>query len=232
MFHEHVELALAALRRGEFVVVADDATRENEGDLIAAAESVTPQALAFMVRHTSGLVCVALTEERLAALRLPLMVADNAESQRTAFTVSVDIKHGISTGISAADRSATIRALADPSVGPGTFVRPGHVFPLRANRRGVLARRGHTEAAVDLTRLAGMRPAGALSELVGTNGEMLRGRELERFAEEHGLAFVTIDAIAAYRRSRERLVEHIGHTLGRDQDAVATLTSALSARQR
>ena len=210
MFHEHVERALVALRRGEFVVVADDAGRENEGDLIIAAERVTPQALSFMVRHTSGVVCVALTEERLAELRLPLMVAENHESQHTAFTVSVDLKHGTSTGISAADRSATIRALADPSVGPGDLVRPGHVFPLRANRRGVLGRRGHTEAAVDLTELAGLRPAGALCELVGPDGEMMRGSELEDFAREHGLAFVTVGEIAAYRRSRERLVEHVG----------------------
>ena len=210
MPHKNVELALAALRRGEFVVVADDAGRENEGDLIIAAERVTPEALAFMVRHTSGLICVAMTEERLEALQLPLMVADNHESQRTAFTVSVDFRHGTSTGISAADRSATLRALADPGTSASDFVRPGHVFPLRANRRGVLRRRGHTEAAVDLTRLAGLQPAGALCEIVGADGSMLRGRELERFAEEHRLVFITIDEIAAYRRSRERLIEHLG----------------------
>jgi 3,4-dihydroxy 2-butanone 4-phosphate synthase/GTP cyclohydrolase II len=210
MPHKNVELALAALRRGEFVVVADDTGRENEGDLIIAAERVTPEALAFMVRHTSGLICVAMTEERLETLQLPLMVADNHESQRTAFTVSVDYRHGTSTGISAADRSATLRALADPDASAGDFVRPGHVFPLRANRRGVLRRRGHTEAAVDLTRLAGLQPAGALCEIVGADGSMLRGRELERFASEHGLIFLTIDEIAAYRRSRERLIEHLG----------------------
>lgn len=210
MVHKKVEQALAALRRGEFVVVADDAGRENEGDLIAAADHITPEALAFMVRHTSGLVCVALPEERLSALELPLMVADNNESHKTAFTVSVDLKHGTSTGISAADRSATIRALANPESEADDFVRPGHVFPLRANRRGVLGRRGHTEAAVDLTRLAGLRPAGALCELIGSDGDLLRGRELERFAEEHGFPFVTVDEIAAYRRSRERLVEHVG----------------------
>jgi 3,4-dihydroxy 2-butanone 4-phosphate synthase/GTP cyclohydrolase II len=210
MVHQPIERALAALRRGELVVVADDATRENEGDLIAAAERMTPETLAFMVRHTSGVVCVALPEERLAALQLPLMVADNTESQRTAFTVSVDLRHGTSTGISAADRSATIRALAEPSLGPADFVRPGHVFPLRANRRGVLGRRGHTEAAVDLTRLAGLRPGGALCELVGSDGELLRGRKLEQFAEEHGLCFVTVGQLAAYRRSRERLVERLG----------------------
>ncbi len=210
MPHASIDRALAALRRGEFVVVADDVTRENEGDLIAAAERVTPEAVAFMVRHTSGVLCVALPEERLSALALPLMVADNAESQRTAFTVSVDLRHGVSTGISAADRSATIRALADPSVGPSAFVRPGHVFPLRAHPRGVLGRRGHTEAAADLTRLAGLAKAGVLSELIAPEGDMLRGRELERFAEEHSLAYVTIGELAAYRRSRESIVEHIG----------------------
>lgn len=210
MPHHNVELALAALRRGEFVVVADDAGRENEGDLIMAAERMTPEALAFMVRHTSGLICVAMTEERLEALGLPLMVADNNESQRTAFTISVDLRHGTTTGISASDRSATLRALADPTKTASDFVRPGHIFPLRANRRGVLARRGHTEAAVDLARMAGLQPAGALCELVGPDGGMLRGRELERFAQEHGLVFVTIEQIAAYRRSRERLVERLG----------------------
>lgn len=210
MPHRNVERALASLRRGQFVVVADDTGRENEGDLIVAAECVTPEALAFLVRHTSGLVCVGLARERLDALRLPLMVSDNTESQRTAFTVSVDYRHGTTTGISAVDRSATIRALADPSATADDFVRPGHVFPLRADARGVLRRRGHTEAAVDLPRLAGLYPAGALCELVGADGGMLRGRELERFADEHDLAFLTIEEIAAYRRSRERLVERTG----------------------
>jgi 3,4-dihydroxy 2-butanone 4-phosphate synthase/GTP cyclohydrolase II len=210
MSYENVEKALAALRRGQFVVVADDAERENEGDLIIAAERVTPEAIAFMVRHTSGLLCVALTGERLDALQLPLMVANNTESQSTAFTVSVDFRHGTTTGISAADRSATIRALADPTVGPTEFVRPGHVFPLRASRRGILKRRGHTEAAVDLARLAGLQPAGALAEVIGDDGGMIRGRDLVAFARHHGLPFLTIDELATYRRSRERLVEHVG----------------------
>lgn len=210
MVHDNVEKALSALRRGEFVVVADDVGRENEGDLIIAAERLTPESLAFMVRNTSGVVCVALPEERLAALELPLMVAANQESHKTAFTVSVDLRHGTTTGISAADRCATIRALASAETEPSDLVRPGHVFPLRAHRRGVLGRRGHTEAAVDLTRLAGLRPAGALCELVDAKGEMVRGRELSRFAEQHGLPSVTIDEIAAYRRARERLVELVG----------------------
>lgn len=210
MVHKKVEQALAALRRGEFVVVADDVGRENEGDLIVAAERLTPEALAFMVRNTSGVVCVALPEERLAELELPLMVAENHESHRTAFTISVDLKHGTSTGISAADRCATIRALASPQTDADDLVRPGHVFPLRAHRRGVLGRRGHTEAAVDLTRLAGLRPAGALCEIIDEQGDMVRGAALVAFAERHGFPFVTIDEIAAYRRTRERLVQHVG----------------------
>jgi 3,4-dihydroxy 2-butanone 4-phosphate synthase / GTP cyclohydrolase II len=210
MVHKNVEQALAALRRGQFVVVADDVGRENEGDLIAAADRLTPESLAFMVRNTSGVVCVALPEERLTALELPLMVAENHESHKTAFTVSVDLKHGTSTGISAADRCATIRALASPNTEADDLVRPGHVFPLRAHARGVLGRRGHTEAAVDLTRLAGLRAAGALCEIIGADGDLVRGQDLERFAEQHGLPFVTIEEIAAYRRSRERLVEHVG----------------------
>src|ERR1041384_122976 len=163
---QQVEQALIALARGEFVVVADDASRENEGDLIIAAEKVTARAFSFMLRHTAGVVCVALTDERADDLQLPLMVPENSEPHRTAFTVTVDLRHGTTTGISAADRSATIRALAEPSVGADSFLRPGHVFPLRARAGGVLERRGHTEAAVDLARLAGFEPAGALCEIV------------------------------------------------------------------
>ena len=153
-----IEDAIAAIGRGEMVVVVDDAARENEGDLIVAAEKVTPASVAFMVRHTSGVVCAALTPARLRRLQLPLMVAENAESQRTAFTVTVDCGHGTTTGISAADRAATLRALADAERGADDFVRPGHIFPLRAREGGVLERRGHTEAAVDLARLAGLSP--------------------------------------------------------------------------
>jgi len=208
MFKERVEAALAAFQRGEFVVVADDAGRENEGDLIARADKLTPEAMAFLVRHSSGLVCVAMTEERLNELDLPLMVRDNTESHTTAFTISVDLKTG-TTGISAADRSATIRALANPRMGSEQFARPGHVFPLRAKAGGVLARRGHTEAAVDLARLVGAEPAGVLCELVSDDGTMLRGAELVRFAEEHGLVHLTIDDLARYRRSQETLLEHL-----------------------
>jgi 3,4-dihydroxy 2-butanone 4-phosphate synthase/GTP cyclohydrolase II len=196
-----VELALIALARGDFVVVADDTSRENEGDLIIAAERVTPEKLSFMLRHTSGVVCVALTEARADELLLPLMVPENSESQRTAFTVSVDFKHGTSTGISASDRSAAIGALANPAVGPRSFLRPGHVFPLRARGGGVLERRGHTEAAVDLARLAGFEPAGALCELVDDAGEMLRGVQLERFALRYGLPLLHIDELVEYVRA-------------------------------
>jgi len=208
MFKQRVEAALAAFERGEFVVVADDASRENEGDLIARADRLTPEAMAFLVRHSSGLVCVAMTEQRLSALELPLMVRDNTESHTTAFTISVDLKTG-TTGISAADRSATIRALANPQVGSEQFARPGHVFPLRAKAGGVLSRRGHTEAAVDLARLSGAEPAGVLCELVHDDGTMLRGEELVRFAEEHGLVHLTIDELVRYRRSKEALLEHL-----------------------
>jgi 3,4-dihydroxy-2-butanone 4-phosphate synthase len=183
--------------------VADDAARENEGGLIIAAEKVSAKALAFMLRHTSGVVCVALTEARANELELPLMVPENSESQRTAFTVSVDFRLGTTTGISAADRSAAIRGLADPEVGPAAFLRPGHVFPLKARPGGVLERRGHTEAAVDLALLAGLAPAGALCELVNEEGGMLRGRDLERFAEHHRLPFLHIDELVRYRRLLE-----------------------------
>jgi 3,4-dihydroxy 2-butanone 4-phosphate synthase/GTP cyclohydrolase II len=203
MPRERAEKAIAAFRRGEFVVVADDTDRENEGDLIARADRITPEAVAFLVRHSSGLICVAMTPERLDELKLPLMVAENTESHATAFTVSVDYKFGTSTGISAADRSATLRALADPAVPAEHFARPGHMFPLRAKAGGVLSRRGHTEAAVDLARLAGAAPAGVLCEIVNDDGTMARGPALQEFAEKHGLAFLTIAELVAYRRSHE-----------------------------
>ena len=201
-----IEEALAALGRGEMVVVTDDPGRENEGDLVMAAEKVTPAAMAFMIRHSSGVVCAALLPERLAALQLPLMVADNAESQRTAFTVTVDGKHGTTTGISAADRAATLRALADPAAVADDFVRPGHIFPLRAREGGVLVRRGHTEAAVDLARLAGLAPCGVLCEVMNDDGTMARPPELAAFAARHGLAIISIADLVAHRRRTERLV--------------------------
>jgi 3,4-dihydroxy 2-butanone 4-phosphate synthase/GTP cyclohydrolase II len=201
--------AIDALARGEFVVVVDDADRENEGDLIVAAEKVTPAQVAFMVRHASGLICLSLPGERLDELRLPLMVSENTDSHRTAFTISVDYVHGTTTGISAADRAATIRAVVDPSTGPGDLARPGHIFPLRYREGGVLKRAGHTEAAVDLARLAGLYPAGVLCELVNDDGSMARLPELRRFCDEHGIHLISIADLIAHRRRREKLVRRV-----------------------
>jgi 3,4-dihydroxy 2-butanone 4-phosphate synthase/GTP cyclohydrolase II len=201
--------ALEAIRRGEFLVVVDDADRENEGDLIIPAEKVTPAHIAFMVRHTSGVICLPVIGERLDELRLPLMVSENTDSHRTAFTVSIDAIHGTTTGISAADRAATIRAVVDPATQAEDLARPGHIFPLRYREGGVLQRAGHTEAAVDLARLAGLYPAGALCELVNDDGTMARLPQLERFAEEHGILLVCIADLIAYRRRRERHIRRV-----------------------
>ncbi len=198
-----IEDAVAAIGRGEMVVVVDDASRENEGDLILAADQATPAKLAFLIRHTSGVVCAALTPARLDHLQLPLMVADNTEPHRTAFTVTVDVRRGTSTGISAADRAATLRALAHPAAAASDFVRPGHIFPLRARQGGVFERRGHTEAAVDLVRLAGLPPCGVLCEVVNEDGSMARAHELATFAQRHGLHLVSIADLVAYRRRIE-----------------------------
>ena len=205
-----IETAVAALARGEFLVVVDDEDRENEGDLVMAAEHVTESRLAFLVRHTSGLVCVPMLGERLDELRLPLMVTGNTEAHETAFTVSTDYRPTTTTGISAADRAATIRALADPTSSFADFSRPGHVFPLRYCEGGVLKRAGHTEAAVDLTRLAGVKPAGVICELTAADGSIARGIELERFAADHGLLMVSIADLVRYRRRSEKLVRRIG----------------------
>src|SRR5882757_4890260 len=201
-----VETAVAAVAAGKFVVVLDDVDRENEADLIMAADHVTPEALAFMVRHTSGLVCVGLTGERLDHLGLPLMVPKNTDGFGTAFTVSVDVRPGTTTGISAADRAATIRALVDDRSVEADFTRPGHVFPLRARPGGVLKRAGHTEAAVDLARLAGLSPAGLLAEITNDDGSMARRPELARFAAEHDLVSVAVADIVRYRLHTEALV--------------------------
>jgi 3,4-dihydroxy 2-butanone 4-phosphate synthase/GTP cyclohydrolase II len=201
--------ALAAIARGEMVVVVDDASRENEGDLIMAAEKATPESLAFLVRHTSGVVCASLDPARADALQLPLMVAENHESQRTAFTITVDYRLGTTTGISAADRAATLRALASPTALAGDFVRPGHIFPLRARPRGVLERRGHTEAAVDLARLAGLAPCGVLCEVVNDDGSMARPPELLAFARRHGLHIISVASLVAHRRRTESLVHPV-----------------------
>jgi 3,4-dihydroxy 2-butanone 4-phosphate synthase/GTP cyclohydrolase II len=205
-----IDKAIAAIGRGEIVVVVDDETRENEGDLIMAAENATPEALAFFLRHTSGVICVPMTGERLDELQLPLMVATNTESQRTAFTVTVDYRHGTTTGISAADRASTVQALIDPATRPEDLARPGHILPLRYREGGVLKRAGHTEAAVDLARLAGLYPAGVLCEIVNADKtDMARLPELEAFAEEHGLLLISIADLVRYRRQREKLVKRI-----------------------
>jgi 3,4-dihydroxy 2-butanone 4-phosphate synthase/GTP cyclohydrolase II len=205
-----IEDAIAAIGRGEIVVVVDDEDRENEGDLIMAAEAVTPEKIAFFLSHTSGVICAPLTGERCDELDLPLMVAHNTETNRTAFTVSVDYRHGTTTGISAYDRAATILALIDPATRPEDLARPGHIFPLRAAEGGVLKRAGHTEAAVDLARLAGLYPAGVLCEVVNAKkDDMARLPELERFAEEHGLLLISIADLIRYRRQSEKLVRRI-----------------------
>ena len=203
--------AIAAIGRGEIVLVADDDDRENEGDLIMAADAVTAEHMAFFVRYTSGVICVSLPGERCDALNLPLMVPPvaNTESQATAFTVTVDFTEGTTTGISAADRTATIRALADPQIGADGFNRPGHVFPLRARPGGVLKRAGHTEAALDLARLAGRSEAGVLCELVLDDGAMARGADLRSFADEHGLLLISIADLVKYRRSSEKLIQRL-----------------------
>ena len=205
-----IEDALDDLRAGKMVIVVDDEDRENEGDLIMAAEHVTPEKLAFIIRHTSGVVVAPLTGERCDDLRLQLMVDHNTESHRTAFTVSVDLLEGTSTGISAADRALTIRALADRTVGYQAFARPGHVFPLRAREGGVLKRAGHTEAAVDLARLAGCEPAGVICEIQNDDGTMARLPQLIEFCREHNLLLSSIAALVEWRRHKERLVERIG----------------------
>jgi len=205
---EMIERAVADLKAGKAVVVVDDEDRENEGDLIFAAEMASPELVSFMVRYTSGYICVALTESECDRLDLPPMHHTNTDGFRTAFTVTVDAKAGISTGISASDRAHTIRLLADPSAGPGDLVRPGHVLPLRAKEGGVLRRPGHTEAAVDLARLAGLSPAGALCEVVSQkdDADMARGDELAVFAAEHELTLITIADLIAYRRRFEKHV--------------------------
>jgi 3,4-dihydroxy 2-butanone 4-phosphate synthase/GTP cyclohydrolase II len=201
-----IEEVIAEIKAGRMVIVVDDADRENEGDLVMAAEKVTPEAVNFMTKHGRGLICVPITEERAAQLGLQRMVLDNRESQRTDFTVSVDAAQGVSTGISAADRAQTIRILADPHSSPRDLVQPGHVFPLRAKPGGVLRRAGHTEAATDLPRLAGLQTAGVLCEILHEDGSMSRLPELLRYKKKHGLKLCTIQDLIAYRRQREKLV--------------------------
>jgi 3,4-dihydroxy 2-butanone 4-phosphate synthase/GTP cyclohydrolase II len=201
--------AVEEIRAGRLVIVVDDADRENEGDLIMAAEKVTPEAIAFIVRHSSGVICVPVTGERLDELQIPLMVSANTDHQRTAFTISVDARQGVTTGISAADRAWTIRAIIDPSTKPEDLSRPGHIFPLRYREGGVLKRAGHTEASVDLARLAGLYPAGVLCETVNDDGTMSRLPDLVGFAAKHGLKIISIADLIEYRRRQDRLVTKV-----------------------
>jgi 3,4-dihydroxy 2-butanone 4-phosphate synthase/GTP cyclohydrolase II len=202
-----IDEILADIRQGKLVIVTDDADRENEGDLVLAAQMVSPEAVNFMATHGRGLICAPVTEERAEQLGLQRMVSDNRESFRTDFTVSVDATHGISTGISAQDRSKTIAILADPKAAPSDLVQPGHIFPLRAKSGGVLRRAGHTEASVDLARLAGLDPTGVLCEILNPDGTMARLPELIKFKEQHHLKMCSIADLIAYRRTREKLVE-------------------------
>jgi 3,4-dihydroxy 2-butanone 4-phosphate synthase/GTP cyclohydrolase II len=207
-----IEEAVKEIAAGRPVVVVDDEDRENEGDLIFAAQKATPELVAFMVRHSSGFICVPMTEEDADRLELPPMYYTNQDRRGTAYTVTVDAREGVTTGISAADRAHTIRLLADPGANPTDFARPGHVVPLRAKPGGVLRRTGHTEAAIDLARLAGLHPTGVLCELVNDDGTMKRLPDLQVFAEEHGVALITIADLIAYRRAHERLVERLADT--------------------
>ncbi|MEI7958390.1 MAG: 3,4-dihydroxy-2-butanone-4-phosphate synthase, partial [Verrucomicrobiota bacterium] len=202
-----IEEVIADIREGKMVIITDDPSRENEGDLVLAAEKVTPEAINFMVMHARGLVCAPITHHRAQDLGLQRMVLENRESQKTAFTVSVDAAAGVTTGISAADRAATIRVLVDPQATPQALVQPGHVFPLQAKEGGVLQRAGHTEAAVDLAQLAGLQPAGVICEIMHDDGTMARMPELMAFKEKHGLKIATIEDLIAYRRKNERLIE-------------------------
>jgi 3,4-dihydroxy 2-butanone 4-phosphate synthase/GTP cyclohydrolase II len=204
-----IDKAIEEIRAGRMVIVVDDEDRENEGDLIFAAEKVTPQHITFLVRHCSGIIFVSMEGERLEQLNLPLMAPDNTESMRTAFTVSVDARYGTTTGISAADRALTIKTLIDPDAKPSDLCRPGHMFPLRYTPGGVLRRAGHTEASVDLARLAGLYPAGVGCEVVNDDGTMARMADLERFAAEHGLLIISISDLIAYRRRWEKLVHRV-----------------------
>lgn len=207
-----IEDAVAAMAAGRAVVVVDDEDRENEGDIIFAAAKATPELMAFTIRHSSGVICVPMPAQMLDRLEIPLMTPHNRDKLRTAYTVSVDARDGVTTGISAADRSHTARVLADSATEPWEITRPGHVFPLRYREGGVLVRRGHTEAAVDLARLAGLTPAGVLVEVVNDDGTMKRGAQLRAFADEHGLPLISIEQLVHHRRRTEQHVERLAQT--------------------
>jgi 3,4-dihydroxy 2-butanone 4-phosphate synthase/GTP cyclohydrolase II len=201
--------AIEDMKAGRFIIIVDDEARENEGDLAMAADKVTPEAINFMAKYGRGLICLPVIGERLEELRIPMMVRDNTSKHETAFTVSIEAKHRVSTGISAYDRAATIKAVLDPATKPEDLARPGHTFPLRARNGGVLVRVGHTEAIVDLARLAGLYPAGVICEIMNEDGTMARLSELEAFASHHGLKMVSIADLIAYRRRHEKLVTRV-----------------------
>jgi 3,4-dihydroxy 2-butanone 4-phosphate synthase/GTP cyclohydrolase II len=207
-----VERALADIAAGKAVIVVDDEERENEGDIIFAAARATPELMAFTVRYSSGVVCVPMPAEMLDRLEIPLMTPHNRDKMRTAYSISVDARDGVTTGISAHDRAHTARVLADSATEPWEVTRPGHVFPLRYREGGVLVRRGHTEAAVDLARMAGLTPAGVLVEVVNDDGTMKRAPELRTFADEHGLAMISIEELVRYRHRTEVLIQRVAET--------------------
>lgn len=204
-----IEEALEDIRQGKMVILVDDEDRENEGDLTMAAEKVTPEAINFMAKYGRGLICLSLTEERINELRLPMMVSENTSRFQTAFTVSIDARRGVTTGISAADRATTILTAVDDRTQPEDLVSPGHVFPLRARKGGVLVRAGQTEGSVDLARLAGLKPAGVICEIMNDDGTMARMPELQVFAKQHGLKIITIADLIKYRLRKERLVRRV-----------------------
>ncbi len=201
--------AVEDIEAGKFLIVVDDEGRENEGDLLIAAEKVTPEAINFMARYGRGLICIAMTGERLDELRIPMMVHDNTSKFASPFTVSVEAKHNVTTGISAHDRAVTIEALIEPATRPEDLSRPGHMFPLRAREGGVLVRAGHTEAVVDLAKIAGLYPAGVICEIMNEDGTMARLPQLERMAAEHGIKIVSVAQIIAYRRLHEKLIQRV-----------------------
>ena len=207
-----VEDAVADFREGRFVIIVDDESRENEGDLAIAADKVTPEAINFMARHGRGLICLPILGKRLDELQIPMMVQDNTSRFGTAFTVSVEARRGVTTGISAADRATTIKTIIDPNTRPHDLVRPGHMFPLRAVEGGVFARAGQTEASVDLAKLAGLYPAAVICEIMNDDGTMARRPQLERFAAEHGIKILAVADLIAYRRRHEQVVKKIVET--------------------
>ena len=232
--HSRVEAAIKAFAKGEIVAVTDDDDRENEGDLFVAASLCTPEKMAFIIRNTSGIVCAPLGAELARRLQLDPMVAKNDAPLGTAFTVSVDVRHGLSTGFSAEERCNTVRALANDNSGASDFVRPGHVFPLMARQGGVLMRSGHTEACVDLCRLAGLAPVGVLSELMKDDGTVMRGPDVAAFASKHKLTQVSIAELIAYRQNRDKLVERVAsrppcRSLSRMRPSRSTARAATAA---